>query len=121
MTATLRRLVVVLLFAAASGPALAGGFTIDRAQVNAVLAPAEACGYERARAALQNSDMAFLADVPRTPAAYRFIVQWKGETWGANVYAANCKIDVVHRPADQHPWCEYLPGLKLHCPMSMAQ
>lgn len=121
MTPTLRHLVSVLLFAAATGPAFAGGFAIDRAAVAGTLAPAENCGYDRARAALQNNQMQFVADVPRTPAAYRFIMQWKGEVWGANVYTANCKVDVVYRPALQHPWCEYMPGIRLQCPMVMAQ
>ena len=121
MSPTLCRLVAASLFAAAVGPAFAGGFTIDRAQVTAVLAPAEACGYDRARAALKNNDMVLLADVPRTPAAYRFIVKWKGDVWGANVYTANCKIDEVYRPAAQHPWCEYMPGVRIQCPMAMSQ
>ena len=79
MTPAFRRLVGALLFAAASGPALAGNFAIDRAPISNQLAPAEECGYDRARSALHNFGMTFLADVPRTPGAYRFIVEWKGE------------------------------------------
>jgi hypothetical protein len=120
MIPTLRRLVATLLLAAATGPAVAGGITIDRAPLANTLAPAENCGYDRARTVLQNDGMTVLADVPRTATAYRFIVHWKGEDWGASVQTDSCKIEPVPKPALRHPWCEYMPGIRLQCPMAMS-
>ncbi len=121
MTPTLRTLVSALLFAAASAPAIAGGFTVDRAPLANQLAPSENCGYDRARAAIKNFGMTFLADVPRTATAYRFIVHWKSDNWGATVATNDCRINEIPKPAKQHPWCEYMPGIKLQCPMVMTQ
>ena len=117
------RLLACLILAAlpVASPAMAGHFPIGRAPNSGMMAPPEACSYDRARAALQNGDMAYLADVPRSNAAYRFIVKWKGEVDGASVSVFTCDVDIARKAAQRQPWCAYVPGEKVQCPLSMAQ
>ena len=117
------RLLASLAFAALSvaSPAMAGHVNVGQAPNNGRMAPAEACPYDTARAALKNADMTYLADVPRTKTAYRFVVKWKGEVDGASVSAFNCEIDIAFKAALRQPWCAYVPGDKLQCPLTTAQ
>ena len=114
------RLLASLTFAALSiaSPAMAGGFSVDHAPTNGRMAPPEACSYDQARARLKNGQMAYLADVPRTSSAYRFIVKWKGEVDGASVSVFNCDVDIARAAAQRQPWCAYVPGDKLQCPLA---
>jgi hypothetical protein len=122
MTPTHRVLSSVVLAAAlVASPAFAGNFAIDKSHLSGVLVQAEGCPYDDARTTLTRNQMTVVADVPRTQNAYRFIVAWKQELFGATVYATNCKIDLMHGVEQQHPWCEYLPGLRIQCPMLASQ
>lgn len=112
------RLLASLAIAAlcVASPAMAGHFNFGQAPAPDRMAPPEACPYDRARAALANGDMHFLADVPRTPGAYRFIVKWKGEVDGASVSVFTCDVDIAFKAALRQPWCAYVPGDKFQCP-----
>ena len=119
---TLRRL-TCLAFAVLSfvPPALAGHFGVDHGATSGRMAPPEACSYDKARSVLQHSQMAYIADVPRTTSAYRFIVRWKGQVDGAMVSVFSCDVDIAFKVAKRQPWCAYLPGDKLQCPLTTAQ
>ena len=122
MPHTLRLAAVAALLIAFAVPAFAGATVpLDRAPQANTLAPAENCPYDKARAILQNNQMAFIADVPRTATAYLFIVKWKGEVDGASVNVFNCHVDITRGVAKRRPWCAYLPGPKLSCPLTTTQ
>jgi len=112
------RLLASLTLAAlcVASPAMAGHFNLGQAPTPDRMAPPEACSYDQARAALKNGQMAYLADVPRTPNAYRFVVKWKGEIDGASVSVFTCDVDIAFKAPLRQPWCAYVPGDKLQCP-----
>jgi hypothetical protein len=113
---TIRRTVSSLVFLAATAPAMAGGFTINKVPLNGVLAPADGCPYERAVTVLTNNAMQIVANVPRVNALHRFVVDWKSDLFAVTVSANNCRIDVVDYAKRILPYCDYIPGVMSSCP-----
>ena len=120
MTASLR-LVSSLLFLAAASPALAGNFGALRAPVDSVLAPADNCPFERALTVLDGNGMVVVANVPRTDATYRFVVDYKDDTFGVTVGTSDCRIKIVNYARAIEPYCHYVPGIRSSCQMQLAQ
>ena len=122
MTPVLRLFASLTLAAlSVASPAMAGGFGSIPGQTSGRMAPPEACSYDKARARLTSGQMAYIADVPRTASAYRFVVKWKGEIDGASVSVFNCDVDIAFKAAQRQPWCAYMPGDKAQCPLTAAQ
>ena len=113
----LARLISSLILVAAVSPALAGNFGAVRGPLNGgVLAPADNCPYERALTILDGNGMVVVANVPRTKASYRFVVDYKDETFAVTVGTNDCGIDIVDYARAIEPYCRYVPGLRPSCP-----
>ncbi|MEO6012012.1 MAG: hypothetical protein ABIQ30_00290 [Devosia sp.] len=100
---------------ALTAPTFAGGLIIDKAPNKGVFKQSDTCALSRARTVLGNNDMMVLADVPRTNANYRFVVDWKRQMFAVNVRVSDCAIDVVDYAQRVHPYCEYIPGILANC------
>jgi hypothetical protein len=113
---TIRRLVSSFVFLAATAPAMAGGFTIEKIPLKGVLAPADGCPYERAVTVLTNNAMQVVANLPRVGALHRFVVDWKSDLFAVTASANDCRINVVDYAKRIRPYCDYIPGLMSSCP-----
>lgn len=107
---------LVFLIAAAA-PALAGHFDVARVPIKGVLAPADACAHQRALSILDGNQMTLVAEVPRTDALYRFVVDSKSELFAVTIETASCRLDVVDYAKAIKPYCDYVPGLRSSCRM----
>lgn len=106
----------------AIAPVHAGGVgRMDRAPNSGVFVQDDACNHTQALSTLNSQGMSLVSEVPRTPAAWRFIVNYKQQLFGASVYAANCKVELIRHIDQIRPWCEYLPGIRQQCPLGLAQ
>ncbi len=122
---SLVRLASVAAFAAAmaiSAPAQAGS-RLDHVPLDGVFVQEDACSHAAALSSLHNKGMTLVAELPRTDTLWRFLVDYKQQYFGASVHAAtsSCRLDLVNKVKYQHPWCEYLPGIRNQCPMTFAQ
>ena len=107
---------LVFLLAAAA-PALAGPFDIARIPKRGVLIQADACPHQQALDILDGNQMSVVAEVPRTDALYRFVVDWKSDLFAVTVGTGNCRIDVVNYARAIKPYCDYVPGVMSSCRM----
>ena len=105
---------LVFLLAAAA-PALADPFDAFRGPLKGILAPADNCPHEKALAILDRYRMTLVAEVPRTDALYRFVVDWKSDQYAVTVGTSNCKLNVVDYARAVEPYCNYLPGVMSSC------
>jgi hypothetical protein len=102
----------------AAAPALAGDFGAVLAPRNGlVLERADACAHQQALDLLGRADMRLVAEVPRTKALYRFVVDWKSDLFAVTIAASNCHLDVVDYARRIKPYCNYVPGLISSCPL----
>jgi hypothetical protein len=108
---------VFLAAAAAPALALAGNFDVARVPLKGLLVQADACAHQRALDILDRNQMAMVAEVPRTDALYRFVVDWKSDLFAVTVGTNDCRIDVVNYAKAIKPYCDYVPGLRTSCRM----
>ena len=111
------RLTSSLMFLlAAASPGFAGPFDTVRGQLKGILAPADNCPHEKALAVLESNRMTLIAEVPRTKALHRFVVDFKEDLFAVTVATTNCRVDVVNYARAIEPYCAYVPGLISSCP-----
>lgn len=101
---------------AAVAPAMAGSFDLARIPKKGILVQADGCAHQRALDLLASADMKLVAEVPRTNALYRFVVDWKSDLFAVTIETANCRLDVVNYARAIKPYCSYIPGLMSACP-----
>ena len=112
------RLTSSLVFViAATAPVLAGHFDLARVPKQGILVQADACAHQKALGILDSNQMTLVAEVPRTDALYRFVVDWKSEMFAVTIETANCRLDVVDYAKAIKPYCDYVPGLRSSCRM----
>lgn len=110
------RLTSTLAFlAAAAVPALAGSFDVARVPSKGVFVQADNCAHQRALGILSSADMKLVAEVPRTGALYRFVVDWKSDLFAVTIGTNDCRLDVVNYAKAIRPYCDYVPGLTSSC------
>ncbi len=110
------RLTLSLVFLlAAAAPALAGPFDAFRVPKKGIFVQADACAHEKALGILDSNRMVLVAEVPRTNALYRFVVEWKEDLFAVTIETANCRLDVVNYAKAIRPYCDYVPGIMTSC------
>ena len=113
---TLRLPSSLVFLLAAAAPALAGPFDVARIPKKGLLVQADGCAHSKALGILASADMKLVAEVPRTDALYRFVVDWKSDLFAVTIETANCRLDVVNYAKAIKPYCNYVPGLIPSCP-----
>jgi hypothetical protein len=106
---------LVFLLAAAA-PGLAGPFDTVLVPNKGIFVQADKCAHEKALAILDSNRMTLVAEVPRTKALYRFVVDFKEDLFAVTIGTSNCRLDVVNYARAIEPYCAYVPGLISSCP-----
>ena len=110
------RLTSFLMFLlAAAAPALAGPFDVVKIPKKGIFVQADGCAHQKALDYLASNDMKVVAEVPRTDALYRFVVDWKRDLFAVTISTNNCRLDVVNYARAIEPYCAYVPGLVSSC------
>jgi hypothetical protein len=111
------RLTSSLMFLlAAAAPVLAGPFDIVKIPKKGIFVQADGCAHQKALDYLASNDMKLVAEVPRTDALYRFVVDFKRDLFAVTISTNNCRLDIVDYARAIEPYCAYIPGLVSSCP-----
>jgi hypothetical protein len=113
------RLTSSLVFLLAAVPAFAGPLDVARVPKHGVLIQADGCAHQRAVQILSDAQMTLVAEVPRTNALYRFVVDWKSDLFAVTISTNDCRLDVVNYAKAIQPYCNYVPGLVSSCRLDL--